>query len=180
MPERCYKTVLFDARFLARRAPSSTGTLFHSRELEGGGSKAFEIFRDSKYFKWFAEVDSFSSDFVTTDRTGKLILPPELLSHLIEDSAQRVREEMIAETFPEVGAILVGGERGYEVFEYDAKTSSSFRVTARHARTNFAVQKIDGWAGHPHEAGDVVILLGYTAPLVTDLPEELLGLFRML
>lgn len=70
LPERCYKTVSFDARFLARRAPSSTGTLFHNRELEGGGSKAFEIFRDSKYFGWFAEVDSFSSDFVTTEGTG--------------------------------------------------------------------------------------------------------------
>ncbi|MEE9553946.1 MAG: hypothetical protein V3W18_06570 [candidate division Zixibacteria bacterium] len=70
LPERCYKTVEFNARFLNRRAPSSTGTLFHSSELEGGGSKAFEIFRDNKYFGWFAEVDSFASDFVTTDGTG--------------------------------------------------------------------------------------------------------------
>ena len=70
LPERCYKTVVFDARFLARRSPSSTGTLFPTRELEGGRSKAFEVFRDSKYFKWFAEVDSFSSDFVTTEATG--------------------------------------------------------------------------------------------------------------
>jgi len=70
LPERCYKTVSFDARFLVGRAPSSTGALFHNKELEGGPSKAFEIFRDSRYFKWFAEVDSFSSDFVTTEELG--------------------------------------------------------------------------------------------------------------
>lgn len=69
LPERSYKTVEFDGRFLARRAPSSTGELFHSKELEGGRSRAFEVFRDSRYFRWFAEVDSFASEFVTTDGT---------------------------------------------------------------------------------------------------------------
>jgi len=69
LPERCYKTVEFDGRFIAQRSPSSTGELFHSKQLEGGPSKAFELFRDSEYFKWFAEVDSFSSDFVTTEGT---------------------------------------------------------------------------------------------------------------
>jgi len=71
LPERCYKTVSFDARFLAERAPASTGVLFHSKELEGGPSRAFEVFRDSKYFKWFAEVDSFQSEFVTTETAGE-------------------------------------------------------------------------------------------------------------
>lgn len=67
LPERCYKTVEFNGQYLERRAPSSTGTLFHTKELEGGRSRAFQVFRDSKYFGWFAEVDSFSSDFVTTE-----------------------------------------------------------------------------------------------------------------
>ncbi len=70
LPERCYKTVEFKGNYLGRRAPSSTGTLFHTKELEGGRSMAFEVFRDSKFFGWFAEADSFSSEFVTTDDMG--------------------------------------------------------------------------------------------------------------
>jgi hypothetical protein len=70
LPEQCYKTVRFNAGYLAQRTPLSTGTLFHTKEIEGGSSNAFELFRDSKYLKWFAEVDSFAGDWVTVDGSG--------------------------------------------------------------------------------------------------------------
>lgn len=70
LPERCYKTVQFNAGYISQRTPPSTGTLFHTKEIEGGTSNAFELFRDSKYLKWFAEVDSFAGDWVTVEGSG--------------------------------------------------------------------------------------------------------------
>jgi hypothetical protein len=70
LPERCYKTVRFNAGYIVQRTPLSTGTLFHTKEIEGGKSDAFELFRDSKYLKWFAEVDSFAGDWVTVEGSG--------------------------------------------------------------------------------------------------------------
>jgi hypothetical protein len=67
LPEKAFKTTEFNGRFIARRAPSSTGALLHSQELEGGQSAAFEFFRDTRLFKWFAEVDSFATDWVTVE-----------------------------------------------------------------------------------------------------------------
>ncbi len=69
LPEKAYKTAEFNGRFIARRSPSSTGALLHTKELEGGQSAAFEFFRDTRLFKWFAEVDSFAIDWVTVERT---------------------------------------------------------------------------------------------------------------
>jgi hypothetical protein len=67
LPERCYKTTAFNGDFVATRPPSATGALFHTNEIEGGESRAFDFFRDSKLFKWFAEADSFASDWVTVE-----------------------------------------------------------------------------------------------------------------
>jgi hypothetical protein len=67
LPEKAFKTTEFNGRFIARRAPSSTGALLHNEELEGGQSAAFEFFRDTRLFKWFAEVDSFAIDWVTVE-----------------------------------------------------------------------------------------------------------------
>ncbi len=67
LPEKAFKTTEFNGRFIARRAPSSTGALLHNEELEGGQSAVFEFFRDTRLFKWFAEVDSFAIDWVTVE-----------------------------------------------------------------------------------------------------------------
>lgn len=69
LPAGCYKAVEFDGRFLSQRSPSSTGELLHSWESEGGRSRLFELIRDTRYLKWFAEVDSFASEFVTMEGT---------------------------------------------------------------------------------------------------------------
>ncbi len=69
LPERAYKTTEFNGRFIARRSPSSTGVLLHTEELEEGRSAAFEFFRDTRLFKWFADVDSFATDWVTVKGT---------------------------------------------------------------------------------------------------------------
>lgn len=70
LPERCYKTTEFNGQFLSERAPAYAKALFHSWEMEGGPSRAFSLFRDGKYLKWFAEVDSFSGDWVTVEGSG--------------------------------------------------------------------------------------------------------------
>ncbi len=67
LPEKAFKTTEFNGRFIARRSPSSTGALLHTEELEGGQSAVFEFFRDTRLFKWFAEVDSFAIDWVTVE-----------------------------------------------------------------------------------------------------------------
>jgi hypothetical protein len=70
LPERCYKTTVFNGDFLATRPPSATGALFHTNEIEGGESRAFGFFRNTGIFKWFAEVDSFASDWITVEEEG--------------------------------------------------------------------------------------------------------------
>ena len=79
LPESCYKTTVFNGDFLATRAPSATGALFHTNEIEGGESAAFGFFRDTRLFKWFAEVDSFAGDWVTVgeDGTYELNIAPD-------------------------------------------------------------------------------------------------------
>ncbi len=72
LPARCYKTTSFDSRFLKRIPPNTTGALLHHNELEGGGSMAYELFRDSKYFRWFASIDTFATDYVTTEKADTL------------------------------------------------------------------------------------------------------------
>lgn len=67
LPESAYKTTEFNGRFIARRSPSSTGALLHTERLEGGQSAVFEFFRDTRLFKWFADVDSFATDWVTVE-----------------------------------------------------------------------------------------------------------------
>jgi hypothetical protein len=68
LPSKCYKTTEFNSRFLERLPPNTTGALLHEQILEGGSSGAFSLFRDRRFFRWFATVDSFSTDFVTTEK----------------------------------------------------------------------------------------------------------------
>ena len=67
LPEKCYKTIQFNGRYLGRPPPKTSGALLHTRILEGGESGAFTLFRDTRLFKWFAEVDSFATDWMTTE-----------------------------------------------------------------------------------------------------------------
>lgn len=77
LPEKAYRTTEFNGRFIAQRSPSSTGALLHTQKLEGGQSAAFEFFRDTRLFKWFAEVDSFASDWVTVEEAREYELAIE-------------------------------------------------------------------------------------------------------
>jgi hypothetical protein len=77
LPARAYKTIEFNSRYMERLPAKVSGTLLHENLLEGGSSAAYRLFRDSRYFKWFAEVDSFSTDFVTTDRADTFTIKLE-------------------------------------------------------------------------------------------------------
>ncbi|MHC4473371.1 MAG: LamG-like jellyroll fold domain-containing protein, partial [Planctomycetota bacterium] len=74
-----------------------------------------------------------------------------------------------AETFPDSGALIVRGEDGTEIFEYDGKSSGSFNITKRFARIPLRIVNGDDFNGISHYDGDVVELHGYSAPLMTDL-----------
>ncbi|MEN8151586.1 MAG: hypothetical protein ABFS86_17355, partial [Planctomycetota bacterium] len=73
--------------------------------------------------------------------------------------------------FPSHGAVVIRGEQGTEVFEYDRAASQSFRVTRRYARLDpgplddMLYMEAAGWE---HEPGAVVELLGYSSPLLSD------------
>jgi len=69
LPDSCYKTVEFNSEFQGRLPRDARGALLHSELIEGGESDVFRFFRDTKLFKWFAEVDSFSVDFQKVDNT---------------------------------------------------------------------------------------------------------------
>ncbi|MEN8151556.1 MAG: hypothetical protein ABFS86_17195, partial [Planctomycetota bacterium] len=75
-----------------------------------------------------------------------------------------------AESFPDEGALVVLGEGGGEVIEYDSKSGDTFNVKRRFARQPLAQWEDEDYQGKPHDEGDLVVLLGYSAPLVTDLP----------
>jgi hypothetical protein len=77
LPERAYKVVRFESRYMNRPPLHVSGALLNENLLESGPSQAFRLFRDSRYFKWFATVDSFSTDFVTTDSTDHFALKLE-------------------------------------------------------------------------------------------------------
>ncbi len=75
-----------------------------------------------------------------------------------------------ASSFPEEGALLVRGADGEEVFEYSSRSDTAFTVSRRFARLPLSRTGSDEYAGIGHEEGEVVTLLGYASPLVTDLP----------
>jgi hypothetical protein len=77
LPERAYKTVRFESRFSGQLPENVSGVLLNENLLEGGPSQAFRLFRDSRYFKWFASVDSFSTDFITTERADRFTIKLE-------------------------------------------------------------------------------------------------------
>jgi hypothetical protein len=77
LPLRAYKIKQFDSRFIERLPPNASGALLDNNILEGGGSTAFRFFRDTRYFKWFAEVDSFATDYVTTAKVDSFTIKLE-------------------------------------------------------------------------------------------------------
>ncbi len=74
LPEKFYKTVEFNGRFLGRVPPKTKGALLHTEILEGGESAAFKLFRDTKLFSWFAGVDSFSIEYERVDNSVGLYM----------------------------------------------------------------------------------------------------------
>jgi hypothetical protein len=68
LPIRACKTTEFHSRFIERLPPKASGALLNRNKIEGGGSAAYRLFRDKRYFDWFAHVDSFAIDYVTTSR----------------------------------------------------------------------------------------------------------------
>lgn len=63
LPDSCYKTVEFNSEFQGRLPRDTRGALLHNEIIEGGESGAFRLFKDSKLLKWFAEADSFYTDY---------------------------------------------------------------------------------------------------------------------
>jgi hypothetical protein len=77
LPEHSYKVVKFESRFMNRPPQHVSGAMLNENLLESGPSQAFQLFRDCRYFKWFATVDSFATDYVTTDTTDHFALKLE-------------------------------------------------------------------------------------------------------
>jgi hypothetical protein len=69
LPDSCYKTVEFNSKFQGRLPPDIRGALLNTEIIEGGESGAFRFFRDTGLFKWFAESDSFSTDYERIDNS---------------------------------------------------------------------------------------------------------------
>jgi len=69
LPDSCYKTVEFNGKFVGRLPPDTRGAMLHTEIIEGGESGAFRFFRDTRFFKWFAEADSFSTDYERIDNS---------------------------------------------------------------------------------------------------------------
>jgi len=69
LPDSCYKTVEFNSKFQGRLPSGTRGALLHTEIIEGGESGAFPFFRDTRLFKWFAEADSFSTDYERIDNS---------------------------------------------------------------------------------------------------------------
>jgi hypothetical protein len=75
-----------------------------------------------------------------------------------------------ADSFPEWGALLLRGPDGTEIIEYDGKSTESFKVTRRFARERDSVVSADDHEGRYFDEGTVVELLGYSSPLLSDIP----------
>ena len=69
LPDSCFKTVEFNGEFVGRLPRDAKGALLHTEIIEGGQSGAFRFFRDTKLFKWFAEADSFYTDYSRIDNS---------------------------------------------------------------------------------------------------------------
>jgi hypothetical protein len=75
-----------------------------------------------------------------------------------------------ADSFPDSGAVIVRGPQGAEVFEYSGRSSGTLSVTKRFARLPRVAVDSENWEGLSHEQGALVELLGYSQPLLTDIP----------
>ena len=65
LPEKSYKTTEFEGRFIWRLPAKTKGAMLNRNEIEGGPTTLYKILRDQKFLGWFAEVDSFSTEFIT-------------------------------------------------------------------------------------------------------------------
>jgi hypothetical protein len=74
LPDRCYKLVEFNGEFQGRLPPDTRGAMLHKEVIEGGESGAFRAFHDNGFFKWFAEADSFSTDWQRVDNSVGLYM----------------------------------------------------------------------------------------------------------
>lgn len=85
LPDSCYKTVEFNGEFKGRLPPDTRGALLNTEIIEGGASGASRFFRDTKLFKWFANADSFYTDFERVDNTVGFYM------YIVEDGAVELR-----------------------------------------------------------------------------------------
>ncbi len=69
LPDSCYKTVKFNGEFTGRLPPDTRGAMLNTEIIEGGESGAFRFFHDNGLFKWFAEADSFSTQYDRIDNS---------------------------------------------------------------------------------------------------------------
>jgi hypothetical protein len=69
LPDSCYKTVEFNGEFKGRLPRDTKGALLHTEIIEGGESGAFRFFHDNRLFTWFAEADSFYTDYSRIDNS---------------------------------------------------------------------------------------------------------------
>jgi hypothetical protein len=76
-PECAYKAVRFESRFSGQLPANVPGVLLNENLLEGGPSQAFRLFRDSRYFKWFASVDSFSTSYLVAEKNDSFTIKLE-------------------------------------------------------------------------------------------------------
>ena len=65
LPAKSYKTTEFEGRFIWRLPAKTKGAMLNQNDIEGGSTKIYKIFRDQKFLNWFAEVDSFATEFIT-------------------------------------------------------------------------------------------------------------------
>ena len=69
LPDSCYKVAEFSSMFVGRLPPDTRGPILHRELIDGGATDAYKYFRDTRLFKWFAEADSFASDYNRVDNT---------------------------------------------------------------------------------------------------------------
>jgi hypothetical protein len=70
LPNRVFKTTEFHSRYAAGAPTNVSGALFATNQIEGGASAVFNLFRNGRYFNWFAETDTFGIDFVKTESSN--------------------------------------------------------------------------------------------------------------
>jgi hypothetical protein len=71
VPQRAYKVIRFNSRFVGRATANVSGALFTEGLLEGGATKAASVFQTGKFWDWFAVSDSFQSEYNPAEKAGE-------------------------------------------------------------------------------------------------------------